>query len=173
VEDMNGTCHSCQCAGWPSAKIIVLELTFRGMRCAPALKAGAQAFVLKGSCEEKFSKPFRWCTAARKRIQPEVPRPSQRTSRGELTDREIEGWADWPMALQQTDCLYVSINERGRPLPVKKTFWPKWRVKTARMRSQLLYGGEILCRITGPCHARSGHPVQGTRGRRRILQSRP
>jgi DNA-binding NarL/FixJ family response regulator len=76
---------------WPSARIIVLS-TFGGDAVAHrALKAGAQAFVLKGLVRGEILETIRLVHGGEKRIQPEVASSiATYVSEAALTGREIE-----------------------------------------------------------------------------------
>ena len=76
---------------WPAAKIIVLS-TFGGDAMAHrALKAGAQAYVLKGLVRGEILETIRLVHRGEKRVQPEVASSiATYVTEAALTDREIE-----------------------------------------------------------------------------------
>jgi DNA-binding NarL/FixJ family response regulator len=78
-------------AQWPSAKVIVLS-TFGGDAMAHrALKAGAQAYVLKGLVRGEILETIRLVHRGEKRVQPEVASSiATYVTEAALTDREVE-----------------------------------------------------------------------------------
>jgi DNA-binding NarL/FixJ family response regulator len=78
-------------AQWPAAKVIVLS-TFGGDAMAHrALKAGAQAYVLKGLVRGEILETIRLVHRGEKRVQPEVASSiATYVTEAALTDREVQ-----------------------------------------------------------------------------------
>ncbi len=78
-------------AEWPTAKIIVLTTYAGDVLAQRALKAGAHAYVLKGSIRKEILDTIRDVSRGLKRIEPNVAADLARhQSDASLTRREIE-----------------------------------------------------------------------------------
>lgn len=78
-------------AEWPAAKIIVLTTYAGDVLAQRALKAGARAYVLKGSIRKEILDTIRDVSQGIKRIEPNVAADlAKHQSDASLTPREIE-----------------------------------------------------------------------------------
>jgi DNA-binding NarL/FixJ family response regulator len=78
-------------AEWPTAKIIVLTTYAGDVLAQRALKAGAHAYVLKGSIRKEILDTIRDVSRGLKRIEPDVAADlAKHQSDASLTPREIE-----------------------------------------------------------------------------------
>jgi DNA-binding NarL/FixJ family response regulator len=78
-------------AEWPTAKIIVLTTYAGDVLAQRALKAGAHAYVLKGSIRKEILDTIRDVYRGLKRVEPEVAADlAKHQSDASLTPREIE-----------------------------------------------------------------------------------
>jgi DNA-binding NarL/FixJ family response regulator len=106
---------------WPWARIIVLS-TFGGDAMAQrALKAGAQAYLLKGLVRGELLKTIRLVHGGAKCVQPEVAYSiATHVSDTELTDREVEVLGQIANGQSNKQIAYrLSINEETAKTHVK------------------------------------------------------
>jgi DNA-binding NarL/FixJ family response regulator len=92
MEEMNGIEAIIAIrAEWPGAKIIVLTTYAGDVLAQRALKAGAHAYVLKGSIRREILDTIRDVSRGLKRIEPNVAADlAKHQSDANLTPREIE-----------------------------------------------------------------------------------
>jgi DNA-binding NarL/FixJ family response regulator len=92
MDEMNGIEAIIAIRGeWPTAKIIVLTTYAGDVLAQRALKAGAHAYVLKGSIRKEILDTIRDVSRGLKRIEPNVAADlAKHQSDASLTPREIE-----------------------------------------------------------------------------------